>query len=65
MLCVFCVCDVFCVLVLIVVSVCAVCPVLGFGLVSLFNSISTFVGYLLPTKDKGGYIPFPRVFARK
>ena len=51
-----------------------------FGWVSLFNGISTFVGYLMPKpfskKDRGGtikhiagrirgFIPFPRVFARK
>ena len=51
-----------------------------FGLVSLFNGISTFEGYLMPKpfSEKNssstiqpiagsirGFIPFPRVFARK
>ena len=53
---------------------------LRFGLVSLFNGISTFVGYLMPKlfslKNSSctiehiagtirGFIPFPRVYARK
>ena len=41
----------------------------SFGLVSLFNGISTFVGYLMPKlfslKNSSGFIHFPRVFARK
>ena len=43
-----------------------------FGLVSLFNGISTFVCYLMPKpfskKNAGrirGFIHFPRVFAQK
>ena len=49
----------------------------SFGLVSLFNSISNFVGYLMPKPSfkrntsntikpiVGGFIPFPGVFVRK
>ena len=46
-----------------------------FGLVSLFNGISTFLGYLMPKsfslKNSSGtgrirrFLPFPRVFVRK
>ena len=45
------------------------------GVVSLFNGISTFVGYLMPKNSSGiiqpiakrirGLIPFPSVFVRK
>ena len=51
-----------------------------FGVVSLFNGISTFIGYLMPkpftlknsistiypiARRIRGIIPFPRVFAQK